>query len=76
MRDMTASKEAASKVRRKPVAVLSDKDGNIYVLTAVASISLREAGMSDDVERLQSEVSAAQSYDAALMTIMRYVDVR
>ena len=59
----------------KPKVQLSGQDGNIFNLIGIACEGLRKAGLHAEVQKLQEEVRKSKSYDEALQTIMKYVDV-
>ena len=55
---------------------LSGEDGNMFSIIGRVQRALREGGASDDdVHAFWEQVSAAGSYDEALLTIMRWIDV-
>ncbi len=55
---------------------LSGEDGNVFSIIGKVQSALRQSGASDDdVHAFWEQVSDAGSYDEALLTIMRWVDV-
>ena len=61
--------------RIKPKCKLSDKDGNIFNLLAVASRTLKDIGMSAEADEMWKRATSSQSYDEALGIIFEYVTV-
>jgi hypothetical protein len=59
----------------KPKCKLSESDGNIFALMGKATRALKDAGMRDQASALTKEVFACGSYDEALQTVMKYVEV-
>lgn len=57
----------------KPSVRLTGTDGNIFSLLGLASRTLKQAGLASQVEGLEAEVFAAESYHEALVIIQRYV---
>jgi hypothetical protein len=55
---------------------LLGQDGNIFNLVGICTKALRRAGQADIAEKLKDEVFASGSYDKALVTIMKYVEVK
>jgi len=55
---------------------LTGQDGNVFSIIGRVQRALREGGASnEDVDAFWEQVSNAHSYDEALLTIMRWVDV-
>lgn len=55
---------------------LTGQDGNVFSIIGRVMAALRRGGASkEDVDAFWVEVSNASSYDEALLTIMRWVDV-
>ncbi|MFL6605757.1 MAG: hypothetical protein ACJ8R9_31150 [Steroidobacteraceae bacterium] len=55
---------------------LSGEDGNVFSIIGRVQRALREGGASDrDIDAFWEQVSNAGSYDEALVTIRRWVDV-
>lgn len=59
----------------KPEVTLVGENGNIFNLVAISSKALKKAGMQAEAKKMQDEVFASGSYDAALVVIMKYVEV-
>lgn len=62
----------------KPECKLTDQNGNIFNLIAIAKRTLKENGMEQEAEELVSRIiekGEAQSYSHALAIIMEYVEV-
>lgn len=59
----------------KPICKLVGENGNIYRLIAIASKTLRRAGLPEQAKKMQEEITTCKSYDEALVKIMEYVDV-
>lgn len=60
----------------KPVAKLSDENGNVFNLLGICTRALKRAEQPEQAAALQLEVLAAGSYDAALQAMMRYCEVK
>jgi len=60
---------------KKPVCKLTNENGNIYNLTAIAANALKRANMRDAAKEMKAKLSQSSNYDAALMIIQEYVDV-
>jgi len=55
---------------------LSGKDGNVFAIMGRVRQALVQAGATDDdVKSFMSEMMGAGSYDEALQTVMRWVNV-
>lgn len=55
---------------------LSGKDGNVFLIMGRVRRALAQAGAADqDVKSFMNEIMNAGSYDEALQTVMRWVDV-
>ena len=54
---------------------LIGQDGNIFNLVGLTAKSLRKAGYVDEAKEMTTKVFESESYDAALMVIMDYVEV-
>ena len=61
--------------RQKPNCPLIGQDGNIFNLMGIASRTLRENGMSEEVKQMQQEIAQCESYGAALNVIGQYVNI-
>lgn len=62
----------------KPECKLTDQNGNIFNLIAIAKRTLKENDMEQEAEELVSRIiekGEAQSYSHALAIIMEYVEV-
>lgn len=60
----------------KPECKLIGENGNIFNLMGIASRTLKEKGMNDAADEMNSRImNGAKSYDEALRIIMEYVDV-
>lgn len=62
----------------KPECKLTDQNGNIFNLIAIAKRTLKENDMEQEAKELVSRIiekGEAQSYSHALSIIMEYVDV-
>ena len=59
----------------KPDCPLIGEDGNIFRLMGIASETLRENGMQEQVEEMRSRIFQCQSYDSALSIIGDYVNI-
>jgi hypothetical protein len=64
-------------VRHPEVEVeLSGMDGNIYFIIGAVRRALRRADVSrEEIEEFSREMTESGSYDKALQTVMRWVDV-
>ena len=54
---------------------LSGANGNIFSLLGIASKAMKRAGQRVEAQLMGQEVLQQHSYDEALQTIMKYVDV-
>lgn len=54
---------------------LTEGDGNIFLIIGKVSTALRRAGHSDAVTEFVGAVTDSDSYDAALQTVMSWVEV-
>lgn len=55
---------------------LSGKDGNVFLIVGRVRKALAQAGVADeDLQSFLNEMLNAGSYDEALRTVMRWVDV-
>ncbi|HIT34862.1 MAG TPA: hypothetical protein IAC31_09630 [Candidatus Faecousia intestinigallinarum] len=59
----------------KPDCPLIGQDGNIFNLMGIASRTLKEHGLSDQAQEMQSRITQCQSYDSALAIIGDYVNI-
>ena len=59
----------------KPKCPLIGANGNIFNLLGMASRTLRENGMREEVKEMQSRVTASGSYSEALNVIGEYVEI-
>jgi hypothetical protein len=60
----------------RPMA-LATYGENIYAIGAVVDTTLKRAGYTQDARaKVLAEISAAQSYDAAIEICRRYINVR
>ena len=59
----------------KPKCPLIGSDGNIFNLLGMASRTLRENGMREQAQEMQSRVTASGSYSEALNVIGEYVEI-
>ena len=60
----------------KPNCKLVGENGNIFNLMGIAARTLKDNGMDDAAEEMNSRImNGAKSYDEALRIIMEYVDV-
>lgn len=62
----------------KPECKLTDQNGNIFNLIAIAKRTLKENDMEQEAEELVSRIiekGEARSYSHALAIIMEYVEV-
>lgn len=59
----------------KPQCPLIGADGNIFCLLGIASRTLRENGMREQVKEMQSRVTASGSYSEALNILGEYVEI-
>ena len=54
---------------------LVGKDGNIFNLMAIASRTLKKAGLKEKADEMIQRITSSKSYDEALGIIMEYVEV-
>lgn len=59
----------------KPRCPLIGADGNIFCLLGIASRTLRENGMREQAQEMQSRVTASGSYSEALNILGEYVEI-
>jgi hypothetical protein len=54
---------------------LSGEDGNVFAIIGRVRRALAQGGATDqDLQTFWTEISAATSYDEALLTVMRWVE--
>ncbi len=61
------------KKNKKPRCMLIGKDGNIFVLLALASRTLKENGLNQEADEMYKRATSSSSYDEALCIIGEYV---
>ena len=61
------------KKNTKPRCKLIGKDGNIFVLLALASRTLKENGLNQEADEMYKRATSSSSYDEALCIIGEYV---
>ena len=61
--------------RRKPTVVLTDGDGNVFLLIGKASKALKRAAMYTEAAEFSKRALGAGSYDEVLQIIMEYCEV-
>ncbi len=59
----------------KPKCKLIGEDGNIFNLMAIASKTLKEAGMKDKADEMVKRIMDSGSYLEALALISEYVEI-
>ena len=59
----------------KPKCPLIGADGNIFNLIGMASRMIRENGMREQAQEMQSRVTASGSYSEALNILGEYVEI-
>ena len=59
----------------KPKCPLIGADGNIFNLIGMASKTLRENGMREQAQEMQSRVTASGRYSEALNILGEYVEI-
>ena len=62
-------------MNEKPKCPLIGSDGNIFCLLGMASRTLRENGMREQAQEMQSRVTASGSYSEALNILGEYVEI-
>ena len=62
-------------MNEKPKCPLIGADGNIFNLIGMASRTLRENGMREQAQEMQSGVTASGSYSEALNILGEYVEI-
>ena len=60
--------------QKKPECPLIGVDGNIFNILGLAARSLKNCGMRDAAQEMQSRVTSSGSYDEALAIICEYVE--
>ena len=60
----------------KPTVTFVGEDGNIFNLLGIARRALRDAGQIEKVKEMSDRVMSSDSYNAALIVMMEYVEVR
>lgn len=58
----------------KPKCPIIGADGNIYNVMGIAAKTLRQSGMREQAEEMQSRVTESGNYHEALGIIMEYVE--
>lgn len=64
-----------SEKKNKPDCKLVGKDGNIFNLLSIASLTLKQNDMKEEAEEMRNRVYACGSYEEALMIIGDYVSI-
>lgn len=59
----------------KPKCKLIGADGNVFALAGLVTQALKKAGQGDKVKEFQQKLFQCESYDAALVLMMEYVDI-
>lgn len=54
---------------------LSGTDGNVFALMGRVSAAMKKNGQVEEAKQMANEVMQCHSYDEALQTFMKYVDV-
>lgn len=62
-------------INEKPKCPLIGQNGNIYNLAGLATITLKENGMSAQAEEMQKRIFSSHSYYEALNVIGEYVEI-
>lgn len=62
-------------VPSKPKVQLTGTDGNVFALAGIVSKALKAAGQVNEAARFNEELLHCESYDAALLLMMRYAEV-
>jgi len=60
---------------QKPKCKLVGQDGNVFNLIGLASRTLKDSGLSEQVKEMTEKCFNSHSYDEALSVITQYVDV-
>ena len=60
--------------RKKVKASIVGADGNVFNLIGICQRSLKDAGLRDEAQELQTRVMSSKSYDEALQIMMEYID--
>jgi len=58
----------------KPDAEIIGADGNIFVITGIASNALQRAGLRDQADEMKEKVKNSDSYHSALGIILQYIN--
>lgn len=73
---MKVISEIEEKQKNKPKVTMTGQNGNVFVLIGICLRSLEEAGQFENAEKMLKEMmEGAQSYDEALVIMMKYCDV-
>ena len=59
----------------KPKVQLIGQDGNIFNLAGIASRALKRNGQPEEAKKMQEEIFSSESYEDALLVIMKYCEV-
>jgi hypothetical protein len=59
----------------KPRCKLTGTDDNVFALAGKVSAALRKANQGDQADEMFGRLFECQSYDAALVMFMEYVDI-
>ena len=59
----------------KPKVKLAGTDGNVFALLGKCNEALRKAGLRDKAKELSDEVFKCKSYEEALSTMGKYLDI-
>lgn len=60
----------------KPVCSLLGTDGNAFALIGKVSKTLKNSGLRDEANEFQNKAFNSESYDALLVLIGEYVEIR
>ncbi len=58
----------------KPRIKLVGEDGNIFAIIGRCSQALKKAGLCEEAKEMATRVMQSGSYDAALATVLEYVE--
>lgn len=62
--------------KKKPIAKVIGRDGNVFNLIGICSSSLKKVGMNQEAKEMSTKIFASKSYDEALCIMSEYCNLR
>lgn len=63
-------------MKKKPIAKLIGKDGNVFNLIGICSKALKNAGQETDAKVIFEKIKNCKSYSEAFAIMSEYCDIR